>query len=184
MYRCCSANVCCGAKIVHADESSGPDRAATISSVSWLFSVVIPEYRGLSDSGARWIFRLRRFHALARRSGSVFREQQLLLSKIMKRTAASVCLSRICAAAQENHWVKRLQSRQKWSAGLENGAEAALRPQLAAIAQSRFRTTVDRTAAGHRIRRNPDAALDGIIHSPPDRAIRRSAAKPRINPLE
>lgn len=80
MYRHCSANVCCGAKIVHADESSGPERAATISSVSWLFSVVIPEYRGLSNSVARWIFRLWRFHALARRSGLVFREQQLLLS--------------------------------------------------------------------------------------------------------
>ena len=26
--------------------------------------------------------------------------------------------------------------------------------------------------------------LGGINHSPPDRAIRRSAAKPRINPLE
>ena len=81
MYCHCLANVCCDAKIVHADESLGPERAATISSVSWLFSIVIPEYRGLSESGARWIFRLRRFHALARRSGSVFREQQLLLSK-------------------------------------------------------------------------------------------------------
>ena len=50
--------------------------------------------------------------------------------RIMKGTAAPVCLSKICAAAQENHRVTRIQLGQKWSAGLENGAEAALRPQL------------------------------------------------------
>ena len=163
MYCHCSANVCCGAKIVHADESSGPERAATISSVSWLFLVVIPEYRGLSDSVARWIFRLRRFHALARRSGSVFREQQLLLSK----NHETHCCSRLPVQNLRSGARKPLGDAPsiatKMVGRIGEWSGSRLETTVAAIAQSRFRTAVDRTAAGHRIRRNPNAASAASI---------------------
>ncbi len=184
MYCHCSANVCCGAKIVHADESSGPERAATISSVSWLFLVVIPEYRGLSDSVARWIFRLRRFHALARRSGSVFREQQLLLSK----NHETHCCSRLP--------VQNLRSGARKPLGDAPSIATKMVGRIGEWSGSRLETTVGRYCSiafqdcgrsnGGRAS-NPTKsrwALGGINHSPPDRAIRRSAAKPRINPLE
>lgn len=113
--------------------------AATVNSGSWIFSVVIREYRGLPDSAAGFIFRLWQFHALARRSSSVFQELELLLSK-----------------NHETHLCVRLP--------VQDLCGGARRPM--GKAQSIATKMV------------------GVIHSPPDRAIRRSTAKPRINSLE
>ena len=156
-----------------------------MSSVSRLFSVVITEYRGLSDSATHWIFRLWRFHALARRSGSVFREQQLLLPKNHE--------TRCCFRLP----VQDLRSgAKKPPLGETPSIATKMVGRIGEWSGSRLETTVGRYCSiafqdcgrlnGGRAS-NPTKSrcgLDGINHSPPDRAIRRSAAKPRINPLE